>query len=126
MQRDRVYTDAGVEQLANIVRQARGSMSFREFEACLGLSHGQIRRLESCKEPNPSNHTLVRIARYIGKDLEELQKMLIDGNGLAYSTTDRLTDAELRAAIQSLPRSELLELAHFIVDRLAQTSEPDN
>lgn len=46
------FAQEGLERLARIVKAARGSRSFAEFQMATGLSHGTIWYLEQALNPN--------------------------------------------------------------------------
>ena len=63
-----VFTEDGLARLAEIVRNARGKLSYRQFEEKLGgkPKHATLRRFEIREVKNPDYSTLERLAPVTG------------------------------------------------------------
>ena len=82
-------TKNGLKQLAKIVAQARGDLSYRQFEALIekvllrkGINgtvpHATIRRIEVCdwRRYGPDRETLIKIACVLPYTVDELQAIM--------------------------------------------------
>ncbi|MGA9377827.1 MAG: hypothetical protein WBV73_03405 [Phormidium sp.] len=115
---DSLYTEQGLLKLAQIVKQARGSRSYREFEVLSGVSHTTIRRLEFCDVKNPDVATLANLAVHTPYSLEELiavgeEREKVDIR--QYRTAEEAIDV-----VDQLNHQEAAKLAQMIIGRLAK------
>lgn len=130
------YTQKGLQELARIVRQARGDYSYREFEAIITQSlekrkvpgrvpHATIRRIELCDfSQGPDNDTLAKIACVLPYTAEELRRimsgqsiMLQLGPGENIRQYERAED--VLPMVMELSDEEILRLGQMLLARLA-------
>ncbi len=112
-----LYTDKGLVKLAAIVRQARGSLSFRKFEDLTDVSHATIRRLENHEVKNPEDSTLMQIATHTPYSYEELKAIAQERN--TNKIRNYLVAEDIFPSTNELPEKEAARLAQMIVGRLA-------
>lgn len=68
---DHLFTPRGLRALAQLVWQARGKHSYRDFYKLTSISHSTVRRLERA-EVNPDMATLRKLAPHTGYSLDQL------------------------------------------------------
>lgn len=124
------YTKKGVDDLARIVKQARGHMSYREFEAYLverlaengiegKVPFATLRRIEiSDFSPGygPDYDTLAKIAYITPYTIEELSAVVRE-RSLDMVRTYRLAE-DVLPAIRELPRVQRLRLIQLIASEM--------
>jgi transcriptional regulator with XRE-family HTH domain len=111
-----LYTEAGLRQLAEIIKSARQHRSLRDFEAVTGVSHATIARLERCEVSNPEDNTLSLIAPHTSYSLEEL-KAIAQERERGEIRKYRLAE-DVLPIVDELPRREIARLAQIIVGKL--------
>lgn len=112
-----LYTEVGLSQLAEIIKQARGDRSYREFETVTGVSHATIRRLELCEVRTPEDATLSQIAPFTPYSYEEL-KAIAQERERGEIRKYRIAE-DVLPIVNELPAVEAARLAQMIVGRLA-------
>ncbi|MFB2836501.1 hypothetical protein [Floridanema evergladense] len=113
-----LYPESGLLKLAQIIKLARGSRSYREFEAISGVSHATIRRLELSDVKNPDIATLANLAIHTPYTLEELIAVAQERDKVdirPYRTAE-----EAMSVVDQLHHQEAARLAQMIIGRLAQ------
>lgn len=119
-----IYTQEGLRKLGTMIREARGSLSYRAFEQKIGVSHGTIRNLEIGDANTPAVQTLAKIARYLGLKLEEVQALLSEkpviSNRAYFSAED------IKPMVRDLPITEASRLGKWIFDYLVGLDEHQN
>lgn len=113
-----LYTEAGLSTLANIIKQARGSMSYREFQEITGVSHATIRRLENVEVKAPEDATLAAIASQTPYAYEELKAIATQRQQI--EVRKYLVAEDLLPYVNELPDVEAARLAQIIIARLAK------
>ncbi|MFB2897410.1 hypothetical protein ACE1CI_31215 [Aerosakkonemataceae cyanobacterium BLCC-F50] len=113
-----LYTESGLLKLAQIIKQARGSRSYREFEAISGVSHATIRRLEICDVKNPDIATLANLAIHTPYSVEELIAVAEERDKV--DIRQYRTAEEAIGVVDQLNHQEAARLAQMIVGRLAK------
>lgn len=113
-----LYTEQGLLKLAQIIKQARGSRSYREFEALSKVSHATIRRLEFCDVKNPDIATLANLAVHTPYTLEELIAVAEERDKV--DIRQYRTAEEAIAIVDQLNHQETARLAQMIIGRLAK------
>lgn len=111
------YTKNGLKKLGEIVRQARGNLSYREFEPICGVSHGTIRRMELGDVKMPDYATLLRLAPHTPYTIEEIQAIAAErepGDMRKYRTYQ-----DVLPMVMELPDQELAKLGQAILAKLA-------
>lgn len=110
------YTQEGLIKLGQIVRQARGKLSYRDFESLTGVSHATIRRLELGDVKTPDFATLARIAPRTPYVVEELQAIAFQkpqGEVRQYRVAE-----DVMPIVMDLPATEAARLAQMIIAKL--------
>lgn len=113
-----LYTEQGLLKLAQIIKQARGSRSYREFEALSKVSHATIRRLEICDVKNPDIATLANLAVHTPYTLEELIAVAEERDKV--EIRQYRTAEEAIGVVDQLNHQEAARLAQMIIGRLAK------
>jgi transcriptional regulator with XRE-family HTH domain len=111
-----LFTEAGLLKLAEIVKQARGERSYREFEEITGISHTTIQRLEGVKVKNPDVATLSKLAPHTPYSVEEL--VSIAGESKT-DVREYRTAEEAMAVVGQLSKQEMARLGQMIIASLA-------
>jgi|GEM_PF-2018276 len=112
-----LYTDRGLRQLAEIIKQARGRYSFREFESLTHVSHATIRRLELCEVKNPEDSTLIQIAPLTSYSYDEL-KAIAQERDKGEVREYRIAE-DVFPMVGKLPVKEKARLAQMIMGDIA-------
>lgn len=114
------YTWEGLEKLSNLLAQARGNKSQRQFARELGISHRTVVRLEKAEIPHPRNDTLEIVAPAVGYDLDSLIALL-KGEDTFLKQQDlvevKTAEQVLRIA-EELPKAEVVKLMKYLIDYL--------
>lgn len=124
------YTRKGVEDLARIVKQARGHMSYRDFETYLAerlaengiegkVPFSTLRRVELCDYSpgfGPDYDTLAKISYVTPYTIEELSAMVRE-RSLDMVRTYRVAE-DVLPAIRELPRVQRLRLIQLIASEM--------
>jgi transcriptional regulator with XRE-family HTH domain len=113
-----LYTEQGLLKLAQIIKQARGSRSYRELEALSGVSHATIRRLEFSDVKNPDIATLANLAVHTPYSLEEL--IAVAEERQKVDIRQYRTAEEAIGVVDQLNHQEAAKLAQMIIGRLAK------
>lgn len=113
-----LYTEPGLLKLAQIIKQARGARSYREFEALSGVSHATIRRLEICDVKNPDIATLANLAVHTPYTVEELIAVAEERDKV--DIRQYRTAEEAITVVDQLNHQEAARLAQMIIGRLAK------
>lgn len=101
--------EAVLRRYAEVVKEARGKRSQREFAELLGLSQSTIHNWENAKNA-PDIDGLEKIARIRGQLPEELLTELYG----------RTTEASLQERIESMSNQELAWLMMLFAQRMAK------
>jgi transcriptional regulator with XRE-family HTH domain len=117
-----INTIEGREELARIVRQARGNRKVREFAREVGISHAAISKLEHGLTKDPADGTLLAIAPFTEFSFEELKSILASRVGT--ETRHYRTAQELWPLVRGLPPSEKARLGQMILGEFGGLS-PD-
>jgi transcriptional regulator with XRE-family HTH domain len=112
-----LYTEQGLLRLAEIIKQARGNRSYREFENVTGVSHATIRRLELREVTTPEDTTLSQIAPFTPYTYEEL-KAIAQERERGEIRKYRIAE-DILPMVKELPVTEAARLAQMIVCQLA-------
>lgn len=126
------YTQQGVKDLSGIIKQARGHMSYREFEAYLterlaenGINgkvpHTTLRRIEMCDfSPGfgPDYDTLAKLAYVTPYTIEELSAIVRE-RSLDMVRTYRVAE-DVIPSIRELPQVQRLRLIQMIAGEMIQ------
>lgn len=111
--------DADIRQrLSDVIKQARGNMSQRQFAKRLGVSFATIRSWEEC-ESMPGTKNLEAIAALLGQSLEEFLHYL-RGDTVGDVENSNLKAEDLLAQVNQLPPSEVARLIQLAASRLVQ------
>lgn len=110
------FTEAGLLKLAEIVKQARGERSYRDFEELTGISHTTIQRLEGVKVKNPDVVTFSKLAPHTPYSVEEL--VSIAGESKT-DVREYRTAEEAMAVVGQLSKQEMARLGQMIIANLA-------
>lgn len=126
------YSLQGRIRLGKLIRQTRGGLSYREFDELVGISHGQIRKLELGEVANPDRRTLQKLGAKMGYSFEEIHAILTESppsNGSRHYYTVE----EIMNLVRDLPLSEVGRLGQQIFSYLlaldelpARQQEPSN
>jgi transcriptional regulator with XRE-family HTH domain len=117
-------TAEGLEQLASIVKQARGRHSYRGFEEVCDVSHATIRRLEKVEVAGPEVQTLAKLAPYTPYSASELVDIVSGRDPQAVRSILVFTD--VLPAAQQLPPIEKFKLIHSLLEDLHGPIDPQN
>lgn len=74
------FTPEGLRNLASIVREARGDLSYVKFQNITGLSHASIWQIEKGKVEEVRLSTIIALAPHTRFSMEEL--VMICGGGV--------------------------------------------
>lgn len=120
------YTKSGLKELAKIVTQARGNLSYRQFEALIkdillrkGLSgtvpHATIRRIELCdwRRYGPDRETLIKIACVLPYTVDELQAIMSSDSIDSYPQQYRSAE-DVLPLVNQLSEAEKVRLIGMI------------
>jgi len=117
-----LYTTEGLHKLAEIVRQVRSDMSYRDFAAKAGISHATIRRIEAEEVKEPEISTLTKLAPFTPYTIEELIRICQQSSGkLPDVRTYRLAE-DILPMVDDLPDIEAAKVAQAIIARLVKPS----
>jgi hypothetical protein len=108
-----LYTDRGLRQLAEIIKQERGRYSDREFESLTQVSHATVRCLELCEVKNPEDSTLIQIAPQTAYSYDKLKAIAQErdkGDVREYRIAE-----DVFPMVGQLPTQEKARLAQMIV-----------
>lgn len=128
------FTKEGLKRLAQIIRQARGSQSYRQFEEKLGgePSHATLWRLEHGVGKDPDLSILKKIAPFTPYSFEELLAIALQEldepvQQIPTSVSHRVVTAEdIWPLVQALPDVEKSRLGQMLFTYLGkQLSETD-
>lgn len=100
---------AALERFAEVVKEARGERSQREFAEMLGISQSTVFNWENAKN-SPDIDGIEKIARIRGQLPEELLAAIYD----------RTTQASLQERINSMSNQELAWLMMLIAQRMSK------
>ncbi|WP_100898173.1 hypothetical protein [Nostoc flagelliforme] len=114
-----LYTRAGLEKLAQIVRDARGQKSVRAFATAVGVSHRTIARIEDADLHEPEISTLQKLGPMTGYTKEELIAILEERHD-DQAFREYRTAEDVMPMINQLPDTEAARVAQSIVARLAR------
>lgn len=117
-------TAEGLEQLALIVRQARGRHSYRVFQDICDVSHATIRRLEHKEVAGPEVQTLAKLAPYTPYSASELVDIVSGRDPQAVRSI--LVFSDVLPAAKGLPPIEKFKLIHALLEDLHGPIEPKN
>lgn len=109
------------QKLATLLKELRGSRSYRDFAEVIGASHTDVRRWESGKG-EPRLRVLRKIAALRGWTLDELMVYL---EGEVLPKEPRIP--QLLAEVRSLPLEAVAQVAAVAVETLTArsiTSQP--
>jgi transcriptional regulator with XRE-family HTH domain len=112
-------TEGGLSKLAEVIKQARGSHSYRDFESVTGVSHATIRRLELCEVKSPDVETLEKLSRYTPYSTSELLTIAHGRGFQSASIRHYLIAEDVLPMVNELPPKEAARLAQMIVGKLA-------
>ena len=116
-----LYTSAGLEKLAQIIRQARGDLSFRQFQEVTGVAHGVIRRIENLDAKMPDPTTLKLLAPHTPYTYRQLQAIAMQEDDLAFEIERQYWSAEdVMPIVRELPETEAARLAQLIIDYIME------
>lgn len=116
------YDPEGLRKLAQIVMQARGDLSYREFEKVTGISHGTIRRLELQDVKMPDYNTLVKLAHPVTPySMEELQAIVMQKEDEVLIRQYR-TAEDILPMVMELPDIEIARLGQMLFAKLGKLS----
>lgn len=104
------------QKLATLIKELRGSRSYRDFAEMIGATHTDVRRWESGKG-EPRLRVLGKIAAIRGWTLDELMVYL---EGEALPKGPRIP--QLLAEVRSLPSEAVAQIAAVAVETLAARS----
>lgn len=124
------YTTQGVKDLAKIIKQARGFLSYRDFEIYLSerlaengikgkVPFSTLRRIEMCDfSPGfgPDYDTLAKIAYVTPYTIEELSAIARE-RSLEMVRTYRVAE-DVLPAIRELPKVQRLRLIQMIASEM--------
>ncbi|MBD2771202.1 hypothetical protein [Iningainema tapete] len=113
-----LYTLEGLQKLAEIVNQARGHMSYRDFGDKIDISHTTLRRIAQLEVKEPEISTLAKLAPHTPYSLEELIAICQSSNAPTRVRTYK-TAEDVLPAVEELPPTEAARLAQMIIARLA-------
>lgn len=114
-----LYTYQGLAKLGELVRNARGTKSGRQFAREMGLSYATITRLEKGEIKEPEVTTLQKLAPHLGYSKEELIAICESAPRAPEVKIYRVAEDAL-PVIDQLPDSEVAKVAQHIITRLAQ------
>lgn len=114
------YTSAGLKKLSEIVRLARGAMSYRQFADVTNVSHSTLGRIEHSQVSRPEVSILARLAPFTPYTLPEL--IAVCQGKPAESVRVFRTAEEILPIVNQLPSSEALRLAQLIIGRSLETN----
>ena len=112
-------TEVGLERLAEIIKRARDSRSYREFEKVTGVSHATIRRIENGEVKKPDFETLEKLAPHSPYTPQELQA-IAQGKFQVDKVRKYLVAEDVLPMTNELPAAEAARLVQLIVGRLAE------
>lgn len=114
-----LYTRSGLEKLAQIVKNARGTDSVRAFAKKAGISHRTVTRLEDADLQEPEVTTLQKIAPLTGYTKEELIAIL-ESKPHGQEVREYRTAEDVMPIVNQLPEQEAARVAQHIIARLAR------
>lgn len=121
MSNRKFYKPEGLRKLAEIVRLARGSLSYREFQEITGISHGTIRRIEIQDAKIPDYETLAKLAYPITPyTLEELQAIAMHRVEESIDIRQYRTAEDVLPMVMELPPSEIARLGQMLFAKLGK------
>jgi transcriptional regulator with XRE-family HTH domain len=115
-----IYTQSGLEKLAEIIRNCRGKEAVRAFARRNDISHRTISQLEACNVQEPEITTLAKIAPALGYTKEQLIAILL---GKPKVLSDNLLAADIFPTIDQMGKEEIGKLIHYAVDKLVEGAE---
>ena len=115
-----LYTSAGLAKLAEIMEQARGGLSYREFEAVVGISHATIRRIEKGDVKEPEIATLKKLAPHTPYILTELIAICRGTPNEETEVRQYLVAEDVLPYVRELSDLEAARLAQIILARLVR------
>lgn len=105
------------QKLAILLKELRGSRSYRDFAEMIGATHTDVRRWESGKG-EPRLRVLGKIAALRGWTLDELMVYL---EGEALPKGPRIP--QLLAEVRSLPFEDAVQVAKVALETIASKGE---
>jgi transcriptional regulator with XRE-family HTH domain len=105
------------QKLATLLKELRGSRSYRDFAEMIGSTHTDVRRWESGKG-EPRLRVLGKIAALRGWTLDELMVYL---EGEALPKGPRIP--QLLAEVRSLPFEDAVQVAKVALETIASKGE---
>ncbi len=106
------------KRLATLLKELRGSSSFREFAEKLGVLHSDVRRWELDLKGEPKSRVLRKIAALRGWTLDELMAYL---EGEVTSPPDFVS--QLLDTVRGLPFETAAQVARVAVETMAIRGE---
>lgn len=108
-------SEEGAIRLAEIVRAARKTVSYRTLRDEVGLSHTTLMKLEKGKPQGVEAGTLKKIAQLpqVPYSFEQLRKICM--SGVSDSIPTPVVAADLYSTIATLPSEEVIQLAEFLL-----------
>lgn len=117
----RHYSPDGLNQLAEIAKQARGNLSLRQFARVTGLSQAALGRIERKEVVMPEVSTLERLAPHTPYGLNELIAICKDFP--VEEIRQYRIAKDVLPIINSLSRAEVQKLLYIIIDLLLPAQE---
>ena len=111
------HISEGRENLVEIIKKSRGSMSQRAFAKLLGVSTTAVQLWEK-GDSVPDTENLAKIAAIAGYKVDELVSCLMDKPVLYEIVTEPL--AQILKQIKVMPLTEVAMIACAAADRLAE------
>jgi transcriptional regulator with XRE-family HTH domain len=116
----------GVSRLAKIVKRARATRSYKDFEQVVGVPHSTLRRIEEGLVREPEDHTLLAIAPHTPYIFEQLRSILNDRYPVPLEEIQQVRTAEdLMPLVRQLSSQESARLIQLIAAQLGGIEEPD-
>jgi len=116
MSQHQIATTEGLQRLAQIVQEARGKRSYRDFGEATEISHATVRRLEKGEVDNPEVHTLQKLAPYTPYNVSELVAIV---SGRPPEEVRKIfTASDIWPHVEQLPVPEQQKLLLRLIDRL--------
>lgn len=106
------------QRLATLLKELRGSSSFREFAEKLGVLHSDVRRWELELKGEPKSRVLRKIAALRGWTVDELMAYL---EGEVTSPPDFVS--QLLDTVRGLPFETAAQVARVAVETMAIRGE---
>lgn len=117
------FTPTGLRNLALVVREARGNLSYVKFQNVTGLSHATIWQIEKCKVDEVRLSTMVALAPHTRFSLEEL--VTICGGGVEQERPSLSEQGVVEAweVLKNMNTDDVTQMCRQSIERSPLTKE---